>query len=382
MNIGIVSYAHSNYGILKDDTEELIKKGIQECLNNTDKGIEPREIDMIIVSCVDNQFSNQHQTGTLAWEYLKNPNAKGFRVEAACSSGSLAVYIARKMILAGFANNILIVGFEKMSNLSTEIATMVLTRGSSPEERKVGITQPAAYALMAQEYMRKSGVTEDDFALISVKNHKNAMRNPWAHFHREVTIEDVKNSRFIAPPIRLLHCCPLSDGMAAILLSATPKKYTDTPVYIKGMGMGHDAFSSFRREDPTFLKASKIAADEAYKEAGITPSQVQIAEVHDAFVTVEPMCYEALGFAKKGEGYKLVRDGIVMFEGELPVNVSGGLKAKGHPVGATGIGMMVEIFLQIRGQAGERQVKDEVNIGVVENHGGTGSVSIVTVLSR
>jgi acetyl-CoA C-acetyltransferase len=380
--IGIISYAHSKYGVLKEDTEELIKNGVNECLNNVEKGIDPKEVDWIIVSFVDNQFSNLHQAGTLAWECLGNPDAKGFRVEAACSSGSLAVYMARKMILADLAKNVLVIGFEKMSNLSTETVTMVLSRGSPPEERKIGITQPAAYALMAQEYMRKYKATEDDFALFSVKNHKNATKNPWAQFHREVTIEDVKNSRVIAPPIRLLHCSPISDGMAAILISGTPRKYTDTPIYIKGMGMGHDAFSVYKREDPAFLKASKIAADEAYKEADINPKQVDIAEVHDAFVTVEPMCYEALDFANKGEGCKLIREGVTTFDGQLPVNVSGGLKAKGHPIGATGIGMMIEIFLQIRGQARERQVKKNVDIGVVENHGGTGSVSIVTVLSR
>jgi acetyl-CoA acetyltransferase len=147
------------------------------------------------------------------------------------------------------------------------------------------------------------------------------------------------------------------------------------------MGMAHDAFSSFRREDPAFLLASKLAANEAYKEAGITPSQIDIAEVHDAFTPVEPMCYEALGLAERGEGYKLIREGRVMFHGDIPVNVSGGLKAKGHPVGATGIGMIVEQYLQLRGEAGERQVPN-VEIAVVENHGGTGSVSLVTVLTR
>ncbi|MBS7660104.1 thiolase domain-containing protein, partial [Candidatus Bathyarchaeota archaeon] len=223
--------------------------------------------------------------------------------------------------------------------------------------------------------------TEEDFALISVKNHENATRNPWAQFQKKITVEDVMSSRLIAPPIRLLHCCPLTDGAAALLISGDPKKYTDTPVYIKGMGMAHDAFSSFRRVDPAFLRASKLAADEAYKEAGITPKQIQIAEVHDAFTPVELMCYEALGLARKGEGYKLIREGVVTFEGAIPVNVSGGLKAKGHPVGATGIGMIVEQFLQLRGEAEMRQIPD-VEVAVVENHGGTGSVSLVTVLTR
>jgi len=189
------------------------------------------------------------------------------------------------------------------------------------------------------------------------------------------------NSRMIADPIRLFHCSTISDGAASVLLSADPKKYTDTPVFIKGMGVAHDYLSAIEREDPTFLLASKRAADQAYKEAGKSPKDVDIVEVHDAFTPVEPMCYEALGLAKKGEGAKLVREGVVMFDGSLPVNVSGGLKAKGHPVGATHVGTMVEMFLQLRGEAGERQVPDR-KTAIIEGHGGTGSVAIVSILER
>jgi acetyl-CoA acetyltransferase len=381
MEVGIVSYGHTKYGVLKEETPELIQTVIDQCMAGVENGIEPKDVDLVIASCVDNQFSNQHQTGTLAWRYLKNPNAEGFRVEAACSSGSMAVYVARRMILAGYAKNALVVGFEKMSRLSTETATSVLIRGGSPEEIKLGITQPACYALMAQLYMQKYGATEEDYALVSVKNHENAMRNPWAQLHKRITVEDVKNSRMIASPVRLFHCCPITDGAAAILLSADPKKYTDTPAYIKEMGLAHDGLGVFEREDPTFIAASKRAAEKVYKSANIGPKQLQLVEVHDAFTPAEIMVYEALGLAERGKGYQLVRDGVVMFDGELPVNVSGGLKAKGHPVGATGIGMMVEMFLQLRGEAGERQVAN-VERTLVENHGGTGSVSVVTLLTR
>ena len=381
MEVGIVSYGHTKYGVLKEETPELIQMVIDQCMSKVEKGIDPQEIDLLITSCVDNQFSNQHQTGSLAWRYLKNPDAEAFRVEAACSSGSVAVYQARRMILAGYARNALIVGFEKSSRVSTATATSVLMRGGSPEEIKLGITQPACYAFMAQLYMQNYGATEDDYAMVSVKNHENALRNPWAQLHKKITVEDVKNSRMIASPIRLFHCCPITDGAAAVLVSGEPKKYTDTPVYIKGMRLAHDSMGVFEREDPTSVAASKKAAEKIYKSANIEPKQVQIAEVHDAFSPVEIMVYEALGFAKKGEGYKLVRDGVVMPDGRLPVNVSGGLKAKGHPVGATGVGMMVEMFLQLRGEAGERQIAN-VETGLVENHGGTGSVSVVTLLTR
>lgn len=381
MEVGIVSYGHTKYGVLEQDTPDLIKEAVDGCLKNVENGISPKEIDCVIVSCVDNAFSEQHQTGTLAWEYLGNPDAYGFKVESACVSGSMAIYLGKNMIERGEAKNVLVVGFEKMNKFGTERVTEFLTHGSSPEERKYGITQPGAYALLIRLYAQKYDVTEDDWADISVRNHKNALRNPWAHFHKDITKEGVMNSRMIADPIRLFHCSTISDGAASVLLSADPKKYTDTPVFIKGMGVAHDYLLSIKREDPTFLLCSKRAADQAYKEAGRSPKDVDIVEVHDAFTPVEPMCYEALGFAKKGEGAKLVREGVVMFDGSLPVNVSGGLKAKGHPVGATHVGTMVEMFLQLRGEAGERQVPDR-KTAIIEGHGGTGSVAIVSILER
>ncbi|KXB05070.1 hypothetical protein AKJ48_00390 [candidate division MSBL1 archaeon SCGC-AAA261O19] len=381
MEVGIASYGHTKYGVLEEDTPDLIKKVMDDCMNNVENGISPEEIDRIIISCVDNAFSEQHQTGTLGWEYLGNPDAFGFKVESACVSGSVAVYRGKKMIESGEAENVLVVGFEKMNKFSTDKVTEFLTHGSSPEERKYGVTQPGAYALLINLYAQKYDVTEEDWAEISVKNHENALRNPWAHFHKEITKEGVMDSRIIADPIRLFHCSTVSDGAASLLLSANPQEYTDTPVYIRGMGVGHDYLSVADREDPTFLLCSKRAADQAYEQAGKSPEDVDVAEVHDAFTPVEPLCYEAVGFAEKGEGAKLVREGTVMFDGSLPINTSGGLKAKGHPVGATHVGTMVEMYLQLRGEAGERQVPDP-ETALIEGHGGTGSVAVVSVLGR
>ncbi len=379
--IGIISYSHTNYGKLEESYTDLLKDNIKQTIECVDKGINPKEVDLLVVSSVDNQFSNQHQVGALGLQYLGNPMAEAFRVEAACASGTMAVYIAKIMIEAGKARNALIVGLEKMTRLPIDVVTSILIRGGSPEEIQYGVTQPAAYALAAQLYMDQYGATEDDFAMVSVKNHENAMRNPYAQFHKKFTLEDVKNSRLVASPIRLLHCSPITDGSAAIILSGDPKKYTDAPVYIKGMGVGHDVLGVFERENPATLTSSKRAAEKAYKSAGTTPQQIEVAEVHDAFSSSELMAYEALGFAEEGRGYKLIREKRSMFDGELPVNVSGGLKAKGHPIGATGIGMLVEVYLQLRGEAGERQLS-KVETGLVENHGGTGATSVVTILGR
>ena len=381
MVVGIVSYAHSKYGKTTESIPSLLENVIKGTLSNVERGIAPEDVDLLIVSNVDNQFSNQHQIGTVALRYLANPHAEAFRIEAACASGGMATYVAKKMIEAGSAKNVLVVGVEKMTHLPTDITTSILIRGGAPEEINYGITQPAAYAFSAQLYMEKYGATEDDFALATVKNHRNAMKNPWAQFHKEFTVDAVKSSMVIASPIRLLHCSPITDGAVAILLSSEPKKYTDTPIYINGMGVGYDTMGVFERENPAFIQATKIAADKAYHSAKIEAKQVQFAEVHDAFSPAEIMTYESLGFAKLGEGYKLLREGRTMADGDLPVNVSGGLKAKGHPIGATGIGMIVEVFLQLRGEAGERQIPN-VELGLIENHGGTGATSVVTVLGR
>jgi len=381
VSVGIVSYSHTKYGKLAEDIPTLLKNTIESAVSNVERGIDPSDIDLLVVSNVDNQFSNQHQIGTVALRYLQNRQAEAFRIEAACASGGMATYVAKQMIESGSARNALVVGVEKMTHLSTGVTTSILIRGGAPEEIKYGATQPAAYGFVAQLYMQKYGATEDDYALVAVKNHKNAMKNPWAQFHKEFTVEAVKNSTMIASPIRLLHCSPITDGATAILLSGEPKKYTDTPVYIRGMGVGYDTMGVFEREDPTFMLASKIASEKAYKSAKIEPKQVKVAEVHDAFSPAEIIACEAIGLAKKGDGYKLLREGRTMADGDMPVNVSGGLKAKGHPIGATGIGMIIEIYLQVRGQAGERQVPD-VEYGIVENHGGTGATSVVTVLGR
>lgn len=381
MEVGITSYGHTKFGTLEEDTPGLIKKVMDECINNVENGISSEEIDRVIISCADNAFSEQHQTGTLGWEYLGNPDAFGFKVESACVSGSMAAYRGKKMIEAGEAENVLVVGFEKMNKFGTDKVTEYLTHGSSPEERKYGLTQPGAYALLINLYAQKYDVTEEDWAKISVKNHENALRNPWAHFQKEVTVEEVMDSRMIADPIRLFHCSTVSDGAASLLLSANPEEYTDAPVFIKGMGVAHDYLSVADREEPTVLLSSKKAADQAYEQSGRGPEDIDVAEVHDAFTPVEPLCYEAVGFAEKGKGAELVRDGTVMFDGPLPVNVSGVLKSKGHPVGATHVGTMVEMFLQLRGEAGERQVP-EPETALIEGHGGTGSVSVVSVLER
>ena len=361
---------------------EIIGEVASGVLKTVDKGISPEEIDLIIVSNYSDSFGNVLHTAPLVAEHIGNLGATGFRVENACASGGTAVYLAWKLLSSGLSRNALVVGFEKMSSQGfTSKVNEILMRTAGPEEYRVGAPFMALYALIAQEYMQRYGATEEDLALVAVKNHENATRNPLAQLQKKITVEDVLNSPYIAKPLKLFDASPLSDGAVALLLSSTPRRYTDTPVYIRGISLKHDHPSVHKRSDMAALEAARLAAEEAYRMSGLTARDMDLFEVHDAFTIAEIILYEMLGLAARGEGYKLVREGVTSFSGSHPVNPSGGLKAKGHPIGATGVGMVAEVYWQLRGEAGARQVNG-AEVGLVENHGGTGGTSVVIILAR
>lgn len=381
--IGVVGAYSTRYEsrTLKE-THEMIHEVASHVFNTVDKGMSPREVDLIIVSNYSDSFGGILHSAPLVASYIGNSDAKGFRVENACASGSTAVFLAWKLLMSGAFKNVLIVGFEKMSVIGSSAKTNeLLMRTGSPEEYKVGAPFMSLYALMAKEYMRRYGATEEDLAMVAVKNHENAIRNPLAQFQKKITVEDVLRSPYISKPLKLFDASPISDGAVALLLSSEPRKYTDTPVYIAGIGLNHDYPGVYQREDMASIKAAKLSADEAYKMSGLSHKEVDLFEVHDAFTIAEIILYEMLGLAAKGEGYKLVREGVTSFNGSKPVNPSGGLKAKGHPIGATGVGMVAEVYWQLRGEAGARQVSG-AEVGLVENHGGTGGTSVVIVFRR
>ncbi|MBU1704642.1 MAG: hypothetical protein KJ922_04720, partial [Nanoarchaeota archaeon] len=240
-----------------------------------------------------------------------------------------------------------------------------------------GLVFPAENALLAQQHMLKFGTTTDDLAEIAFKNHENAFLNPKANFYQKrVTLDAIKSSPVVASPFRLFDCSISVNGAAAAIIS---KDKTD--IEVAGSGMATDYLFTFDRESLTELKATKIAAEEAYKQAGIGPEEVNIAEVHDAFTILELMAYEDLGFCKKGEGSDMIREGIVKIDGKLPVNTSGGLKARGHPISPTGVAQIYEVVKQLRGQAKERQVSD-AKYGLTENKGGVGASITVHVFKK
>lgn len=382
-NIGIVSAYSLKYESRSSyESWEMMREVIKGVINSTEKGIQPQDIDMVIVSNFSDNYGNLLHTGPLALDYLGNKNAKAFRVENACASGTTALFIAYNFLKSGLAKNVLIVGFEKMSNSpSGSVANEVLAKAAHPLEIVSGASFVGLYALVAKSYMDKYGLTEEDMALVAVKNHENGVRNPLAQFRKRISVDDVLNSQYVAWPLKLMDSSPLSDGAAAIIVSREPKKFTESPVYVKGISMRHDSPGVFERDEFSTFRAIKQAADDVYLHTGLSVKNIHVFEVHDAFTIAEIIVYEMLGLAERGKGASLIRERVVWFDGSHPVNVSGGLKSKGHPIGATGVGMLAEIFWQLRGEAGERQVKG-AEIGLVENHGGTGATAVVTILSR
>jgi acetyl-CoA C-acetyltransferase len=265
-------------------------------------------------------------------------------------------------------------------NDGADVTAVLATAADQELEVYHGITFPGLYAMIARAHMEAHGTTEEDLSWVSVKNHRHGAMNEKAQFRREVTLDEVMKSSMVASPLRLLHCSPVSDGAAAVLLCPLDqaKKYTDRPVKIIGSGMATAPMALADRKDLSFLDSVKLSAERAYKMAGIGPADVQVAEVHDCFAIAEICCIEALGIVDRGSGAKAAKSGFTALGGRVPVNTSGGLKSKGHPVGATGIAQAIEIFEQLRGEAGGRQVKG-ARVGLAQNMGGSGASSVVHV---
>jgi acetyl-CoA C-acetyltransferase len=293
---------------------------------------------------------------------------------AVCGGGGAALWTANKLDY----NNVLVVGVERLlTNNSMVVTDEIMMAAERIYEQAEGLNFPAQNALVAQQYMLKYGATTDDFALVAYKNHSNAFLNPKARFYkREVTLKQIKKSPIVASPLRLFDCSLSVNGAAAAILT---KDKTD--IEVVGSNLFVDRLSAFESKDMTCWEATVKAAEEAYKQAGITPNDIDIAELHDAFTSVELISYEDLGFCKKGEGKELIRKGVTNLNGKLPVNTSGGLKAKGHPVSATGVSQIYEIVKQMRNEAGERQVSN-VKYGLAQNIGGAGSTVTVHILRK
>jgi acetyl-CoA C-acetyltransferase len=306
------------------------------------------------------------------------------RVESACASGGLALRAGFAEVAAGLADVALVTGIEKMTDVDGADATYALGTAADQEwEGFHGITFPGLYAMLARLHMERHGTTSEQLARVAVKNHANGLLNPHAQFHLKVNVDDVLNSTLVADPLHLLDCSPITDGAAALVIASLDRAREiagDRPlVKITGSGVGTDTISLANRADAGELAAVRLAGERAYEMANRGPRDLHVVEVHDCFTIAEIMATEALGLFEPGEGGPAVERGLTALGGKIPVNPSGGLKAKGHPVGATGVAQVAELVTQLRGEAGQRQVEG-ARIGLAQNMGGSGGSAVVHIL--
>lgn len=382
--VGIIGVGITSFG-------EFWEKGLRDLIVEAgtaaikDAKLEGAAIDAGYVGSMSpGRFIGQEHIGALVADYVGLTGIPATRVEAACASGGLALRQAYLSIKAGENKVVVAGGVEKMTDVSVERA-MVTLGGAGDQEWELfhGATFPGLYALMARRHMLEYGTTEEQLAAVAVKNHKNGALNPKAQYQQEVTLKQVMKSSPVATPLKLLDCSPITDGAAVVILAEeeTARKFCDNPVWIDASTQASDTLALHDRENLCQTKAAVIAGKQAYKQANVKVSDIDFAEVHDCFTIAEIMAIEALGFCKIGDGGKITEEGKTALDGEIPVNTSGGLKAKGHPVGATGIAQAVEATLQLRGEADKRQVKD-AKIGLIHNVGGSGATCTLHILRR
>jgi acetyl-CoA C-acetyltransferase len=386
--VAVIGIGNSKFGVRQDvNISELAFEAVRPALE--DASLEARDIPFVALGSVGaGAWYEELLPAVVVSEYCGMTGAGLVRCEAACASGSAAFFTAYSAIASGHADVAMAMGVEKMREIDSATAMEWIGRAGYYlwEFHNFGVTFPAYYALHANAHMAKYGTTEEDLALVAVKNHKYGSMNPIAHLQNKVTVDDVLNSMVIASPLKLYDCCPLTDGASALVLASEEKVKelgVDMPVWVAGIGYSSGTANLSKRNSFVGLEASVQASQRAFKAAGITPGQVDFAEVHDCFTIAEIMAYEDIGFCGRGEGVKLLREGQTEIGGKIPVNMDGGLKSKGHPIGTTGCSMIYELTKQLRGKAEKgRQVPLKNNIGLAHNVGGTGHYCYVTILRR
>lgn len=359
----------------------MVKAGV-DALN--DANMDGKDIEAIYGGTMSpGRFVGQEHVGALIADQSGLDPIPSTRIEAACASGGVAFREGYMAVAGGHYDAVIVGGVEKMTDVMTEQAATTLGGAGDQEwEMFIGATFPAVYAMMAVRHMKDFGTTEEQLAAVSIKNHENASKNPKAQFQFKVTLDQVMKSSMVSWPLKILDCSPLTDGAAAVVLASEKlaKRYTDTPVWIEASAQASDTLALHDRESLTGLKAAALAGKRAFKQAGLEPKDIQVAELHDCFTIGEVMAVEDLGFVKKGEGGRAVADGMFDMGSKLSTNTSGGLKGCGHPVGATGVKQAVEIVRQLRGEAENRQVDAEV--GLTHNVGGSGATAVVHIMRR
>lgn len=385
--VAIVGVGQTKFGDHPDlGAGDLFAQAFNEAVVDADKGFDPKLIQEAYVGTLGVGGGQLGNFAAVVGEATKITGIPITRVENACASSGFAFRSAFLAIASGICDVALAGGVEKMRDLAPDRLRYWLgVSGDTEWERLAGMTFAGVYALMAQRHIHQYGTKEEQLHMVAVKNHKYGADNPKAQLQRAITLDQANKSASVSHPLRLFDCCPTSDGASAAILcdAEMARKFTGTPIRILGVGAGTDRLALFRREDFTTLKATAYAARQAYDMAGLKPRDISLAEVHDCFTIAEIMAYEDLGFCKKGEGGKLIEEGQTYIGGQIPVNVSGGLKAKGHPIGATGVAQIYEITNQLRGKTDKktRQVPN-ARIGLAHNVGGSGATATVHILGR
>jgi len=385
IGVGQSSFVRGYEGSIRELAFEAFREAMQ------DAGITQKNVDASIF-CSAPEYDKQRSPAGVLAEYLGLIPQPTFYVETVCSSSSTGVKIGYSMIKSGLHDIVVVVGFQKMSEISSAESQERMGRGADIQwESPFGTMMPAYYALYAQAYMANNGLTYDDLTGVRVKSATYGVTNERAVYRKGVKAQDfdpknpeAKLASLVASPLRVGDCCANADGSSCIILASAEKakSLSKKPVWIMGIGAASEAVNMAGR--PEFSKGLSVgykAAEQAYKMAGVGPKDIDVAEVHDCFTIAEIMAYEGLGFAKPGEGKELIRAKETYKEGRIPVNVDGGLLSKGHPIGATGGSQMRTIVLQLRGEAGQMQVKDP-EIGLVHNVGGVGLYGNVTIFGR
>ena len=380
MKIAVLGTGVTKFGeIWEKSLIDLAKEAANQALD--DANIEISDIDAIfIANMLAGEIENQVHLGSLIGEKI-GFDGPAIRIEGACASGGMAVRNAVLSLLSGEYRRILVIGVEKMTDYQSDQIGEALMAAADEEERVAGLTFPSLFALMAKVYMDKYKVKRSDLAQVSVKNHFHASLNPKAQFPFQITIEQVLQSPMVADPLHLFDCSPISDGASALVLANMNhvSQIYPCPATIIASTQSSDTLSLTKRKDLTRLISVEKAAKKAYQTASIGPKDIDFVEAHDCFTIAEIMALEALGIYQQGEGWQGAVKKETYLEGKLPVNLSGGLKAFGHPVGATGVKQIAEIVDQLRGRAGERQIS-KAKIGLAENIGGAGASAVIHIL--
>lgn len=378
-DVAIIGASMTKFGERDGWLRDLLVEAGDACLRQA--GVEPEEIEHLYVSnMASGEFEGQTGVSNMLAHDLGMLGAYTKRVDQTSASGGAGLYAACQSIASGASDMTLLVGGEKMTHRSTGEATDVIASLTHPEEYKHGVTLPSFAGLTARLYLEKYDAPRKSLAQVAVKNHRNGVDNPHAQFQREVDIETVLDSPIVADPLRLYDFCPITDGSAALLLCDpnVAAEYTDEYAVVTGISGATDTHVVHERDDPTTMKGVVKSGTEAFARADITPDDVDVAELHDMFTILECLQAEDLGFFSEGTAWQAALDGVTARDGALPINTSGGLKSKGHPLGASGVAQVYEVYKQVLGEAGPRQV--EADIGVACNVGGFGNCVTTTVV--